>query len=674
MRAAFQPPGEWGTSPAAAKTVRNMQLYLISIDKQLPLRRRISSRGRLQTDGWTRGLAECTYMSRYGWSHRPYTYPCTLSLSVQPRASNYAKAPPERPARPQLERAGDLTGRLLKDYLSGWTPQYTEYDYYVPPDAIYGTLPEEIRGTLFLIGPALTEAYGTTVRHPSDADGMVCSLAFGDGGQIFFRNRYVRTSSFIAEQAVGRRLTRGLHDRGAPSLLGNRQQHEEEQRLHNGKDSNTNQQMQNYQHQHQHHQHHQHHHTQQSKRTHRMISDTKNAAAMRTEFDGYAEEEEEEEDGNPRRISPMAAIAAAAVAAAQAVPRHLRFDPFALLGLPNPPPLSALFNPLDLNFRAPANASVVHWAGRLLAFPEGGSLPYELNKLTLETVGQYDVAGTMADIGRLVGGYKIAPAPSPQAPRSSADGGATAGGRRSQRLVLMGAAQSGPDALLRWVEVDEDGRPAGPTTTYRMTGATALGLQDFWVTDQYYVVVQAPLDFNPERFAAEATLGMTSFAECFDWNAGSPSRIHLVRRPSAPAAAVVPSASSSTAAAGIHKDSSLRRSASHNRAIGIGVGGTPIVWPPPGPEAIVVDVPPLLPVSCVGCYSLARQDGRLLVLDAICQQGLSGARGGSLNMLDPEEHRRQHKPELTRLVVDLRTKTVSTRVLSQRTATAATTA
>lgn len=29
---------------------------------------------------------------------------------------------------------------------------------------------------------------------------QVCSLAFGDGGQLFFRNRYVRTPTFVAEQ------------------------------------------------------------------------------------------------------------------------------------------------------------------------------------------------------------------------------------------------------------------------------------------------------------------------------------------------------------------------------------------------------------------------------------------------------------------------------------------
>ncbi len=51
--------------------------------------------------------------------------------------------------------------------------QYTEYDYYVPPEAVHGTVPEDVRGTLFLIGPGTTEVYGTSVRYPSDGDGMV---------------------------------------------------------------------------------------------------------------------------------------------------------------------------------------------------------------------------------------------------------------------------------------------------------------------------------------------------------------------------------------------------------------------------------------------------------------------------------------------------------------------
>lgn len=126
---------------------------------------------------------------------------------------------------------------------------------------IEGDLPAELQGgTLFGVGPGLTRAYGSRVRNPSDGDGMIWSLAisslvktkngasvaddngegrlstdmaYGPGSTVpgsaipgsavsesprmFFRNRFVRTGSFSAEQLAGRRLSRGIHDRGAPA-------------------------------------------------------------------------------------------------------------------------------------------------------------------------------------------------------------------------------------------------------------------------------------------------------------------------------------------------------------------------------------------------------------------------------------------------------------------------
>lgn len=125
-------------------------------------------------------------------------------------------------------------------------------------------------------------------------------------------------------------------------------------------------------------------------------------------------------------------------------------------------------------------------------FIQGESLPYELNKLSLETVGQYDAGGALAGMGRMVAGYKIVPAPTqppspsgrqqPQQPQPEP--------RPLQRLVLMGAAQSGPDTLLRWVELSEDGVAAHPPVTHVLPGTIALGVVDFWVTERHYVVVQ----------------------------------------------------------------------------------------------------------------------------------------------------------------------------------------
>jgi len=39
-------------------------------------------------------------------------------------------------------------------------------------------------------------------RHAFDGDGMVCSFAF-QGGKCYFRNKFVRTEGFVAEQVGG---------------------------------------------------------------------------------------------------------------------------------------------------------------------------------------------------------------------------------------------------------------------------------------------------------------------------------------------------------------------------------------------------------------------------------------------------------------------------------------
>ncbi|KAG2426097.1 hypothetical protein HXX76_013285 [Chlamydomonas incerta] len=677
--------------------------------------------------------------------------------------------PPPPPPPPPLDRAGDLPDKLLRDYLSGWSSQYTEYDYYVPPEAVYGKLPEEVKGTLYFIGPGLTQVYGTGVRHPADADGMVCSLAFADGGQIFFRNRYVRTPAFNTEQTLGRRTTRGLHDRGAASVAGAGARRNaappapprslQQQALGAGAGAGATGAgagagpglagagnplaglalpgpLQNLQ---------------------RLPSPAALASWVLTGdangsiFPGSSspggqaatatpspfaspaaspgssaavgssstnggsgsgsssssiqdirarlKQEEEEMWGagadigvTPTRNQSLAAAATRGERVTPALPTRL--DPMSLLGLPPLPPLSALFNPLDTSFRAPVNANIVFWGGRLLAFTDGASLPYELNKLSLETVGPYDFGGAMADMGRLVGGYKVAPAPSGAA-AAGAGAGAPPPSRPAQRLVVLGAAQSGPDVLLRWLELGEDGAPAAgggaAATTFRLPAASAQGVLDFWVTDKYYVVAQAPVDFNPQTFVTQATLGAASFAECFDWDPSRPTKLHFVARPGGAAPPPAGARASAAAAVGSRAGSVGRSSGSGVRAAGsaggagAGAGASgdkarpvigssaPVVWPPKGPDSFSVDAPALLPTSCVGCYSLGA-GGSVLVLDAVCQQGLTGSNGGTLDSLIADFHRVQPKPELTRIVVDLATRTATARVLTQRTTAGATTA
>jgi all-trans-8'-apo-beta-carotenal 15,15'-oxygenase len=95
----------------------------------------------------------------------------------------------------------------LTDWQGGYQSQPQEFDYWI--DDIDGTIPPELQGTLFRNGPGLLEVGGHPVRHPFDGDGMVCAIAFRDG-RAHFRNRFVRTEGYLAEQQAQKLLYRGV--------------------------------------------------------------------------------------------------------------------------------------------------------------------------------------------------------------------------------------------------------------------------------------------------------------------------------------------------------------------------------------------------------------------------------------------------------------------------------
>jgi len=411
-----------------------------------------------------------------------------------------------------------MGGALLQDYMSGWESQMYEYDYYVDEAWVEGELPKELYNcTLCAGGPGLLNAYGAPVRSPSDADGMIWTLAVGPSGRPFFRNRFVRTGTFAAEQLAGRRLSRGLHDRGAP-------------------------------------------------------------------------------DG----------------------------------GL--------LFNPLDLGFRSAANAGVMSWGGKLYALSEH-ALPHEMNKNTLDTVGESTMGGLLQSPGALCPNFKVIPStlcpPAPARaalPSSTARGqlpgrevlslpgqggagqqGRVMGSAAGQRLVVMSSAQSGPDAAVTLLELGESEAVLG-STRYRVSSCIARTLTDFLVTDNYYVLLQPALSLNMQRLAARYSLGEVSFAECIDFEPDRPARLHLIPRPNSKA------------------------------------------------PARVLDVPPM--VSPLGVNAFELDGGALLVVDLVGQEG-SGAWRDMTTMM-AGYYRGQPKPELTRLVVDVVGGGVASRVVSHR--------
>jgi len=74
---------------------------------------------------------------------------------------------------------------------------------------ITGRIPDWLRGTYYVNGPARFERSGQRYNHWLDGDGMIASLRFtGDG--IYYASRFVSTPKLRDEMAEGRFLYRGF--------------------------------------------------------------------------------------------------------------------------------------------------------------------------------------------------------------------------------------------------------------------------------------------------------------------------------------------------------------------------------------------------------------------------------------------------------------------------------
>ena len=92
-------------------------------------------------------------------------------------------------------------------YLSGpWTPLHEEVD--ADELEVIGEIPKDLAGTYFRnTENPVHEPLG--VYHPFDGDGMIHAMTFREG-RATYRNRFVRTQGFEAEQAAGRALWAGI--------------------------------------------------------------------------------------------------------------------------------------------------------------------------------------------------------------------------------------------------------------------------------------------------------------------------------------------------------------------------------------------------------------------------------------------------------------------------------
>jgi all-trans-8'-apo-beta-carotenal 15,15'-oxygenase len=93
------------------------------------------------------------------------------------------------------------------DWQGGYASVMQEWDYAI--DDIEGQIPPELQGTLFRNGPGLLDINGQPIHHPFDGDGMISCVTFSNG-HAHFRNRFVHTPGYLAEQKAGKILYRGV--------------------------------------------------------------------------------------------------------------------------------------------------------------------------------------------------------------------------------------------------------------------------------------------------------------------------------------------------------------------------------------------------------------------------------------------------------------------------------
>jgi len=99
-------------------------------------------------------------------------------------------------------------------YMNGaWTPTFEEWD--ATDLEVIGELPRDLDGVyLRNTENPVHDPIGT--YHPFDGDGMIHAMAFRDG-RAEYRNRFVRTKGFEAEQVAGGSLWAGLAENPARS-------------------------------------------------------------------------------------------------------------------------------------------------------------------------------------------------------------------------------------------------------------------------------------------------------------------------------------------------------------------------------------------------------------------------------------------------------------------------
>ncbi|MCM2417413.1 carotenoid oxygenase family protein [Streptomyces sp. RKAG293] len=118
-----------------------------------------------------------------------------------------------------VEIVGRALSTLPEDddhpYRTGpWRPQTTEWR--ADDLEVTGEIPADLEG-VYLRNTENPVHPAISLYHPFDGDGMIHVVGFRDG-KAFYRNRFVRTDGFAAEQEAGKALWAGIAERPVLSL------------------------------------------------------------------------------------------------------------------------------------------------------------------------------------------------------------------------------------------------------------------------------------------------------------------------------------------------------------------------------------------------------------------------------------------------------------------------
>eukprot|EP01025_Chloroclados_australasicus_P014378 TRINITY_DN1672_c0_g1_i2.p1 TRINITY_DN1672_c0_g1~~TRINITY_DN1672_c0_g1_i2.p1 ORF type:complete len:447 (+),score=39.19 TRINITY_DN1672_c0_g1_i2:565-1905(+) len=169
-------------------------------------------------------------------------------------------------------------------------------------------------------------------------------------------------------------------------------------------------------------------------------------------------------------------------------------------------------NPFHLETQNLANTGVLLWAGKLFAMHESGP-PYEIDPVTLETIGLSDVFGQVEGKDPFQAHYRIF---------TESDG--------SKRWIAFRFGLRGLDAQVTFLEYAQNGILLHKKQ-YNLPGGALAFCHDMVVTENYYILFENPTKINFQKFFNEYIFNRCCIADIIQFRKDLPGKFHIIPRP-----------------------------------------------------------------------------------------------------------------------------------------------